>query len=76
MPADKRPSVKGNNMARSTERKAKVTAIQVLRYLREDVQELKPAKVKRKQNNTPLALVAKADILQFIADWEEFCLDK
>lgn len=44
-------------------------AVELLECLLADVKELAPEKIRRSQNTTPLALVAKADVLELINDW-------
>lgn len=46
--------------------------VDLLEYLLDDVKEMPPEKIKRSKNKTPLALVAKADVLELINDWIRF----
>lgn len=63
-------------MARKPDRKLqkaeKRSAVQALKYIRDDVREMEWSKL---DDDNRTILVAKADVLQLIQDWIEFYLD-
>ena len=52
--------------------KRKQSAVDLLEHLLDDVKEMPNEEIRRGKNKTPLALVAKADVLELINDWIKF----